>query len=220
MNSIKYFLFLISIAFSLLACQAQAQNYRLSTYEAEDGAIVARYYGLFEQYSAVRTITFIEQHQPDRIEFYSPGGMVNEGLILGHYLSESDIIVDVREGEYCLSTCAFAILPSQHQNIEGIVGFHSPYMNGYFAGETLYDIGQDGVQSSIEISIYFLQYGYSIRLWNIIALRTNHSSYVAFDNEENLAQFRNIGPIEWPENYTHLYTIMTQEDADQYAGRI
>lgn len=148
------------------------------------------------------------QLNPDikRVKFSSPGGVADEGYVLGDILRMNEMQVEVHRGAYCLSACAVAFSGGVRFYIGGALGFHNawtarhdmPAIQAMIAGQ---QIGMKSMQ-------YFLLKGWHVDLPTIIANGTTPARFLVFKNTEDFLQFyasRGASP----------YELITQREYDE-----
>jgi len=94
-----------------------------------EGAIMAGAYEKFLKY-----VEFYQSQDKNlnRLMLHSPGGVVHEGLKIGHYIKSHKWITDSDKHMKCYSTCGFIFASGVHKRFQvgAEIGFHRPYMVG------------------------------------------------------------------------------------------
>lgn len=92
-----------------------------------EGAFLENSYEKFLEY-----IDFYKKQniKLDRIMLHSPGGIVNEGLKIGHYIQENRWTTDSDKYMKCYSTCGFIFASGVNKRFQqgAEIGFHRPYL--------------------------------------------------------------------------------------------
>ena len=141
-----------------------------------------------------------------RIKFSSPGGVADEGYVLGDIMRLYEMQVEVPRGAYCLSACAVAFAGGTSFYIGGILGFHNawtaqhdmPAIQAMIAGQ---QIGMKTMQ-------YFMMKGYHVDLPTIISNGTTPARFFVFkDTMDFLAFYAGHGASP--------YELITQREYDE-----
>jgi len=145
------------------------------------------------------------QLNPDvkRVAFSSPGGVADEGYVLGNIMRLNEMDAIVPRGAYCLSACAVAFSGGVRFHIGGALGFHNawtaqhdmPAIQAMIAGQ---QIGMKSMQ-------YFMLLGYHVDLPQIISNGTTPSRFFVFKNTQDFIDFY-AGPGVSP------YALITQRE--------
>lgn len=76
---------------------------------------------------ATRLRAFSDHKQFVRVSLDSPGGNVEEALLLGHKIREARGYVSVPVGAECASSCVFLLAAGTERGVSGKVGIHRPF---------------------------------------------------------------------------------------------
>lgn len=88
----------------------------------------------------------------EKITFHSPGGLAMIGFNIGYYMKEHGITAEVREGNMCVSACAFAFLMAEKKIMKGTLAFHHPYNTNNEVSKIALE------KQSLEVGAIFMNY--------------------------------------------------------------
>lgn len=157
----------------------------------------------------------IQTGKYENLQLDGPGGHFRPGMILGNIIRESNIRVHVKEGDVCISACAFAAMASQDLTIEGKFALHPPYPN-FDMDMELRDYISINNKGYFAMVMYMLDHGYNMDLIEAITSHSNASEYVVFDNEENLLSFRTDSPLTKTDSGDKLYIVLGEDELIEY----
>ena len=189
-------------------------NYSISLLDY-DGVSIVRFYGAIDPSSAHYLRYIILSTGPEYVAFSSPGGNFISGLILGELLEDLGVRVVILPYDYCLSSCAYAIMYARQLEIHGLVGFHLPYF-----GVLPKDITELSDLLSEHANIL-----YNLRLWIIdhfgddsvyvhMIKYTDIYHYAMIDSNRDLADLKNP---EIPTEFT--FDNMYEEEIEKWFKR-
>jgi hypothetical protein len=103
--------------------------------------------GVIEDGDARRFAAYVESLEtvPDTIILNSPGGIVDEALLIGRGIRERDLQTAVLTGMYCVSSCPYLLAGGTERRVarDAVVGLHQHYYETpryipvYFAVESI-----------------------------------------------------------------------------------
>ena len=118
----------------------------------------------------------------------SPGGLVSVGTRLGNvFSSNDDLIVAVAESDKCVSACAFAFLGANKQIINGKLAFHRAWTEN--RNKSVNEVFGEGQLAGGYLLYYVMDKGYNSQLMYLISSQTDRSTFIVFDNSEQLGNF-------------------------------
>lgn len=158
----------------------------------------------------------LQQTQSSILVMNSPGGFMVEAYQLGFVIQELGISVLIVDGDICLSACAFAVMASENLILNGILAFHSPYVENIPSGMSTEDFGAMERGAMMRMMIYTITMGYSVGLVADIHEQTSRHEYIVFDDVADLYRFRDNGVLTYDEDMPTLYTIMTSDQIAEY----
>lgn len=180
--------------------QVAAPNiYTITVYETPKETVFLRYVGRIGYMTSDMLVSMIEKYSDrlDHIQLSSPGGNLRETIDPGIAIRNHEIPIKIREGDACVSACAYLALYSPDIDINGLLAFHRPYFSQYDITNSIYDISQSTVTMTISLINQFFDNGWKTFLYYTIATESDDRIYVVFDNEDELNKYR----FEDPANF-------------------
>jgi hypothetical protein len=176
-------------------------SYRITLEQLPNGTKFIRLNGAVGE-SFGHNLTTLIRRNPDiaYIELYSLGGIIGELDQPGSIIRERTIPVRVREGETCISACAFLALYSPDITIHGQLAFHLSYVNYFDSDMTLYEISQSNVTYSILTTRTMFDNKWSLLLFYLISEHSDRTNFVVFDSDADLNLFRITDMSEFAAN--------------------
>ena len=165
------------------------------------------FYGEFEEKSAFRLVEALAVTDAKYLDIGSPGGLMSEALLIGDYLGKHDITVKIGKESTCISACAFAILKAKSIQLDGTIKFHSPYIPFIPTEMPLHEMLKTSDMYMLKLARLFVSSGYTISFVELINEKTDRSTFMVFDNIENLYKFKNTGEDLLPKDFETLYTV-------------
>ncbi len=219
---------LITILMLMVGSAAMAQNvitaanlgaFTITISEDDAGKTFMRYDGGFVPASGGAITNYLRGF-PDieYLEFNSPGGSLLEINGPGALLRETGITFVVREGDVCVSACAFLALYSKNIELEGLIAFHLPYRPGYSRASTLYDISQSMVERTLRQTRQMFDNDWLIYLYLTIARESDMTNFLVFNDIAELNKFRMTDKSQFmnaPEVNANV-VIMDSADLSEY----
>lgn len=157
-------------------------------------------------------IKFFHEQYPEitEIAFNSPGGNAYESFELGEFLSVKGFSVTVPAGRICLSACAFAFIGGKDYLVDGVLGFHSSWLSipqDQFTLDQLNGAYGQGQLIGTQMTIWFMQNGFTPYLGLQTVYRTNKDKFLIFTHEDELYQWytRNNNREETDDILNYLY---------------
>jgi hypothetical protein len=201
-NHMKILIILLAIIYSSVA---MAQDKILTSSDIGQAVIYVkensggekylRYEGLFIPYSGAAISNLLTINDDIKyVEFHSPGGLLSEIGETGILMRSRDILFTVREGDVCISACAYLALYSTRIQLDGVLAFHLPYLTGFTNEKTLYYISQSSVVGTLEMSRQLFKNGWKMFLYYVIAQESNLDNFVVFTDINELDKFRMTDP--------------------------
>ena len=210
-NIVCVLLFLTSLIFATPSSAQDVLAFGNSYTIAKIDNETVGFYGYFDEYSSFKLIEALLVLKPKYLDIDSPGGLMTEALMLGDFISQTDIIVVVDKGNECTSACAFFIISAPQIQLTGKIRFHSPYLPQVDATMPLVDIMKKTDIIMLGLIGWFIEFGYTVGLVEIITLNTDLDTFVVFDNVENLYKFKNADHISLPDDYESLLTVEDEQ---------
>lgn len=217
------FLLAALLAFSLLS-PAQARviepiadgtEFSIFRIIEDDGTTSLAYQGNMTYTGIVMLSVELRAGTYDRLEMHSPGGLAVSGYILAATLEETGTPMVVRAGHACMSSCAYAALRAPELIIEGLLGFHLPYVDLYEVDMTPLDYAAISNGVTLQFTWFALNAGYNFQFVSLMALETTPESFMVFTDEDSLYQFR-TKPLTVVEETDILYEILTEDEVILY----
>lgn len=187
-------------------------------YEETEGEGILRFEGEMDTGVAMLLVTLYESKRVDRLIMNSYGGYATEGYNIGRFLEDTDITVEIEEGTVCMSACAFAVMTVGNLEINGLIAFHSPYVDYVYTEDTLESVMARERSSAFMMTAYMLHRGYSIALIDAIIRRSSRDRFVVFTNSEDFYRMKVNNPLTLPDDYYSLYQLMGWERIQQELG--
>lgn len=153
-----------------------------------------------------------------RIKMSSPGGVAQEGYIIGNLLRMYNMHAIVPRGASCLSACATAFSGAVSHEIHGALGFHVTWTTAHNTPAIQAMIA--GQQFATLRAKYYLSKGYHFDLPYVIAMATTPSRFFVFKNTEDFKLFFvGISPAqfttrEYDEDYLAEHLIEGEQILD------
>ena len=116
------------------------------------------------------------------------GGYLSEGLAIGRIIRNRNLRVVIPQGAVCYSACAEAFLGGTRKQINGVLAFHVPRVEGARSKRQAFRFGLAG---GTETAIYRYEMGYGFGLTEDINQWTSESTMLAFRTVEALEVYRN-----------------------------
>lgn len=134
---------------------------------------------------------------PNYFLLESHGGDVNEAMLMGRFIRESQI--PVRVENYCDSACFFIYAAGVERKSSSKIGLHRPYYGkSYFAGLTSTQAQEKYNSLDLKIRLYLRDMGVSDNITNrMFATPSNKIYYVNKEEAEFLLGFRAPFYGEW-----------------------
>jgi len=209
----------LSASAQTILTYAQGDQYAIMIVEDQHGRKFLRYQGDFVNHSGTVISNYIVNF-PDieYVEFNSTGGVLLEVHKPGVLLRNREIPFHVREGEVCISACAFLALYSQDIKLDGLLAFHLPYIEEFRREETLYDISQSMVERTLRMTRQFYQNDWMAILYLVIAQKSDLTTYVVFDDVDELMKFKITNKDQFMSRPDSSFIIhqMTVQDLQHY----
>lgn len=165
------------------------------------------FYGEFEEKSAFKLVEALAVTDAKYLDIGSPGGLMSEALLIGDYLGKNGITVKIRKESTCISACAFAVLKAKTIQLDGTIKFHSPYIPFVPTEMPLYEMLKTSDRYTLKLAKLFVSAGYTISFVELINDKTTRSTFMVFDDIENLYKFKNTGEDLLPKDFETLYTV-------------
>jgi len=218
------FLLAAVLAFTLVS-NATAREYHVTGDGTEftigyiledDGSTTLAYQGNITWTGATMIDVELIQGSYDRLEMHSPGGLAAAGYMIGAALRNTDTPMVVQPGHVCMSACAYAALDAPELSIQGLLGFHMPYIDTMQADQTLLDYGAVSNGVALQFAWYVMNAGYNYQFVSLMSLETTPETLMVFTDENDLYQFR-TNPLTVIEEGTDiLYEILTEDEVILY----
>lgn len=142
----------------------------------------------------------------------SYGGITLEAHLLGLFFREFSLTAIVRERDVCASACALVLLGAENVVIDGYVAFHSSYYASFPYTHSLSDIYIEGGVEAARLLEYVITLGYSYKLGTNIVNLTTPTTYMLFDDETDLLQYRTEDVVSVPEREFSLFSIVNEAE--------
>jgi len=214
----KYAFFLFMIVFSIPAYAQDiiitrtsiGGNAQIIIFENTDGEKYLRYEGEFQESSGGAIAAYIDNFQDIKwVEFHSPGGVLLEVNPLGIRLREREIPFVIKEGDVCVSACAFLALFSPDIQLNGMLAFHVPYVTAMHSTMTLNEVSQMMNERTMRQTRQMFQNGYLAYLYLNIVRNSDIDKYLVFTDIEELNKYRMTDPamfMDVPEGGSRIVT--------------
>lgn len=194
---------------------ARTPEYQIIHLEVDGNGVIA-FQGDMTLGSSDRIIMAMQMTQSSNLVMHSPGGFMIEAYQLGFAIRQMGVAVLIAEGNACLSACAFAVMASDNLHVNGLLGFHSPYIEEVPSGMSIESFGAMERGVMLQMMTYSVMLGYSIGLVADIHEYTTRDEYIVFDDEADLNRFRYNGVLTYDEDMPTLYTIMHTNQITEY----
>jgi len=116
------------------------------------------------------------------------GGYLSEGIAIGRIIRSRNLRVIIPQGAVCYSACAEAFLGGVRNQINGVLAFHVPRVEGARSKRQAFRFGLTGGTAT---AIYRYEMGYGFGLTRDINQWTSESTMLAFQTTEALEIYRN-----------------------------
>jgi hypothetical protein len=147
--------------------------------------------GQFKKGSALALMMKIDETGIKKVHLNSPGGLSNEGYLMGNGFRNKNITVVVKENHSCISACAIAFLGSKNQKLEGLIAFHVAHIPKQFQKKVNpSDALKNGQMIGTMTTEYFYRMGYNLQLQYFITHFTTADTFLVFKNLEELHTFK------------------------------
>lgn len=217
------FLLAVILAFALVP-DATAREYHVISDGTEfiigyvtedDGSTTLAYQGNITWTGATTIGVELIRGDYARLEMHSPGGLAVAGYMIGGALRNTNTPMVVQPGHICLSACAYAALEAPDLSIQGLLGFHMPYIDTIQTDRTFRDYGAMLNGVTLQFAWFVMNAGYNYQFVSLIALESSPKSFLVFTNENDLYQFR-TNPLTLVEETDTLYEILTEDEVIRY----
>ncbi len=121
----------------------------------------------------------------------SGGGDLEEAIKLYEFIGKYQIHVIVEKDTACLSSCAFAALADKNLKVDGVIGFHMPFVVDEYVDSVNME---DANRQLMYVTMYFFgQSGFSNNLITLLMFYSSRDQFVVFTDETLLNQYRDGG---------------------------
>lgn len=166
-------------------------SYTISIGNDDQNQKYLRFEGYVGQNFSFNMSKFLEQH-PDLeyIEVSSIGGLLDEIDIPGRIIASRSLPIVIKDGDVCLSSCAFMALYSPDITINGQLAFHTPFYEIFDSSLTLHEVNIRAIPPSLKRTRMLHEYNWSLSLYELIVRESDRKKYVVFENAGDLNRFR------------------------------
>ena len=209
-------LWLIAAAF--IVTQGKAAEITTSYTEFGDPYVV--YFGpvVVADYDNLKAV--LDETHAKKIVLVSPGGVAFTGYRLGALLSEYEMTAYVPKGYTCISACALAFLGASDYKLEGVLAFHTAYINDVDINLGMLSSGDYARNMQLMGAVlydYLISNGFSSYLAINIILRTDPNTFITFTTTEELLAWYVREDYDAVTNYLEdpdggAFTIQTGEE--------
>lgn len=181
----------------------------------KDGYI--KFEGDIVQGDAIRLVQLVKNTNIKTVHLNSPGGVAIEGFNLGYAARELELKLVIDDQSTCLSACGFMFLGGKEQVLEGLVGFHRPFIPAQYESQfNSNDAFTNGQGIGVGTTFYFHTMGYTLQLQALITQITNPETFLVFKNLDELNKFRFSGVM----GFNNLLELPNSWVAERIAGKI
>lgn len=171
----------------------------------------AKFKGDFSEGSGLISVMALTSQPIKNLIIQSNGGLMTEAIMLGKLIKAANMNVIVEENTMCVSACAFAVMTSKNIELHGKLVFHTPYYPAVSSEMTLYELSRSSSLMTLELSHWFIENGFSLKLLKIIYDQTNNEKFMVFTDSDDLMSFKSEDYMFLPENYTEKYEILDEK---------
>jgi len=153
---------------------------------SEDGKIL-KFNGMMTDENSKVLAKKIASKKFTELHIHSSGGQMSATLNLEDVISETDMKIVVNKGDYCLSACAMTFVAFKNQELNGILGFHHPYIP---------DANKDMVShkgsamAGINTLRYFMAFGFRPSFIHSLYTMTDPKNFLVYVDLEELNKFK------------------------------
>lgn len=212
------FIFYMNSAFGMHSAEPEIliknDDYTISYIEEND---TIEYHGYFAEDMAENIEVIHRRFDFDTVIISSNGGFAKEGFMLSNFFQREGIDVVVPKGYHCMSACAYAIMGAKNIQINGLVGFHTPYLMDIPDGISYDILLKYSEVSTTDLIKFIMSKGYTFEFAEIIIKQSSKTHYITFLDLKTLMAFKSKNPLTKANSSGKvLYYKMTQFDVAIY----